>query len=98
MASLNEDEVHRFLAAADGIKYKDVFFVALYTGLRRSEVLALRWRYVDLENCTVNVVAGLHRLPQKGLVLLPTKPESTEGHRCGRREESGRGVRELQGK
>ena len=26
------------------------------------------------------------------------KPESTEGHRCGRREESGRGVRELQGK
>ena len=50
-----------------------MFFVAVYTGLRRSEILGLRWPEVDLEQGTIGVVAGLHRLSGKGLVLLPTK-------------------------
>ena len=47
--------------------------MVLYTGLRCSEVLALRWHDVALQNYTVNVVAGLHRLSPERLVLLPTK-------------------------
>ena len=73
MAALDTDEVDRFLAAAETNPYRDVFFVLIYTGLRRSEVLALHWSDVDLDRCTLNVVAGLHRLPGQGLVLLPTK-------------------------
>ena len=73
MASMDADEATRFLVAAESTPYRDVFFVALYTGLRRSEVLALRWPEVDLDRCTLNVVAGLHRLTGQGLVLLPTK-------------------------
>ena len=73
MTALDTDEVDRFFAAAETNQYRDVFFVLLYTGLRRSEVLALHWSDIDLPRCTLNVVAGLHRLPGRGLVLLPTK-------------------------
>ena len=73
MTSLDEDEVGLLLDASDSHPYRDVFFVALYTGLRRSELLALRWSEVDLDRPTLSVVAGLHRLPRQGLILLPTK-------------------------
>ena len=73
MVCLDEHEVDRLLEAAQAHPYRDVFFVALYTGLRRSELLALRWPEVDLDRPTLSVIAGLHRLPKKGLVLLPTK-------------------------
>lgn len=73
MAALDKEGVACLLAAAEGSPYRDVFFVALYTGLRRSEVLALRWPEVDLEQGFMRVVAGLHHLTGQGLVLLPTK-------------------------
>ena len=73
MTSMDEEEANRFLAVSETSPFKDVFFVALYTGLRQSEVLALKWTEVDLDRSTLNVVAGLHRLTGQGLVLLPTK-------------------------
>ena len=73
MTSMDDGEANRFLAVAEASQFKDVFFVALYTGMRRSEILALKWTEVDLERCTLSVVAGLHRLTGQGLVLLPTK-------------------------
>ena len=73
MIALDTEGVRRLLAAANSSPYRDVFLVALYTGLRRSEVLALRWENVDLAQHTLNVVAGLHRLSGQGLVLLPAK-------------------------
>ena len=73
MTSMDDGEANRFLAVAEASQFKYVFFVALYTGMRRSEILALKWTEVDLERCTLSVVAGLHRLTGQGLVLLPTK-------------------------
>ena len=43
------------LAAADGLRYKDVLVLIAATGLRRGEALALRWRDVDLDNSTLKV-------------------------------------------
>ena len=79
MTSLDSDGVARLLAATKSSPYHEVFVVALYTGLRRSELLALRWSEVDLERMVIRVVAGLHRISGKGLglglglVLLPAK-------------------------
>ena len=73
MVALSSEGVVRLLATARESPYRDVFLVALYTGLRRSEALALRWSEVDLDKGSIRVVAGLHRLPGMGLVLLPTK-------------------------
>ena len=73
MVALDTDGVDCFLDAAEGSEYRDMFFVAIYTGLRRSEALGLRWPEMDLDRGAISIVAGLHRLKGKGLVLLPTK-------------------------
>ena len=72
MMALDTVGVARFKAAWNSSQFKEVFFVALHTGLRRSEVLALRWEQVDLEYNRLHVVVGLHRINGRGLVLLPT--------------------------
>ena len=43
------DELGRFLAHVDGHRYGTVFFLTAMTGARRSEVLAVRWQDVDLD-------------------------------------------------
>ncbi len=46
--------------------------VAAMTGLRRSEVLALRWSDVGH---TLSVGGGLHRVKARGLIVLPPKSD-----------------------
>ena len=63
----------------DGSTYSNVYLLALLTGLRRSEALALRWSAVDLEHGAISIVNALHRIAGQGLVLLP--PKSTRSRR-----------------
>lgn len=44
-----------FLSAAEGSRYYPVFALAILTGLRRGELLALRWQDVDLERGELTV-------------------------------------------
>jgi integrase len=44
---MNEDEVHTFLEFAKTMPYYALFYLILYTALRRSEILALRWCDID---------------------------------------------------
>lgn len=73
MQVLGWDGVHRFLDAAEASPYRDAYSVDFATGMRRSELLGLRWPQVDLEGRSLSVVAGLHRIKDRGLVLLPVK-------------------------
>lgn len=77
MVSLDEEELARLLSNAETSYYSNVLFVASYTGLRRSEILALKWSSVDLDGGSISVVAGLHRIPGHGLVTLPTKTQKS---------------------
>lgn len=52
-----------------GLKCKDhrlgnLFVFAALTGLRASELLGLRWKDIDLEEGTYQVVEGLHTIPR----------------------------------
>jgi len=61
MTTLNTEQAARLL---DGIRRYRVFWpalMALATGARRGEVLALRWRNVDLERGTVRIVESLEQ-------------------------------------
>jgi integrase len=63
MKILDEDELQRLLQAAKDSDHYTVFYVAAFTGMRRSEILALRWCDVDLEMSQVHVSRSLHQLP-----------------------------------
>jgi integrase len=49
--TLNELDINTFLEAAEKTSYYVLFYQALFTGMRRSELLALRWCDVDLLLC-----------------------------------------------
>lgn len=49
------DELRAFLAAQDGSRDAPLWAVALATGMRRGELLGLRWRDVDLEAGRIDV-------------------------------------------
>jgi integrase len=48
------------LDAANGTPYYLGVFTAVYTGLRRGEMLALRWCDVDLDLATLMLRQGIH--------------------------------------
>ena len=73
--SLSEFGVSSVLEAARGSQYYPVFYLALYTGLRRSEMLALRWCDVDLLLCRLHVTRSLHQLPRGESVIRAPKSE-----------------------
>ena len=52
--------------------------VALFTGLRRSEVLALRWRHVDLDDKLITVRETIEETRQ-GLRIKPPKVRPASG-------------------
>lgn len=61
---LDTEAVGKFLNAAHGTDYFPAYYLELATGLRRGELLALRWKDVDLKNGTVTVNQGLVRTKQ----------------------------------
>jgi integrase len=54
MQTWDEYEVTRFLETAKDSHYYALFHTALFTGMRRSELLALQWRDIDFHQIYVN--------------------------------------------
>lgn len=71
--TLDEDGVQTFLDAARHTPYYAIFHLALFTGISRSELLALRWSDVDLTLCQISVNRALHRLRNGTFVFRPPK-------------------------
>jgi integrase len=61
MVALSADETRRLLEAAGGDRLKALYVLAVHTGMRQGELLALRWQDVDLENAVVSVRRTLTR-------------------------------------
>ncbi|MFC2000695.1 tyrosine-type recombinase/integrase [Chloroflexota bacterium] len=79
MHTMNEDDLHIFLEAAQRTPYYVLFYLALFTGMRRSELLALRWCDIDLMLCQVYVTRSLHHLRTGELVFRA--PKTAKGRR-----------------
>jgi len=76
---MDEDDMHTFLEAAKKTPYHVLFYLALFTGMRRSEILALRWCDVDLLLCQVHVTRTLHQLRNGEIVFRA--PKTAKGRR-----------------
>ncbi|MFC2059011.1 tyrosine-type recombinase/integrase [Chloroflexota bacterium] len=79
MNTLNEDDIYTLLDAAKKTLYYPLFHLALFTGMRRSELLALRWSDVNLLLCQVSVSRTLHHLRDGSAVFRA--PKTTKGRR-----------------
>ncbi len=62
MHTMCESDIHIFLEYSKSTPYYPLFFTLLFTGLRRSEVLALRWSDIDLLLCQLSVTRTIHQL------------------------------------
>jgi integrase len=73
MNTLSMEEVTRFLEAAQDTDYYVYFATLLYTGLRRGELLALRWRNLDLVKGTLTVVETAYKLGNGDYIIKEPK-------------------------
>lgn len=77
MAVLSTDQVKQLLAAAAGGPVEALLTLAVTTGMRRGELLGLRWRDVDLDRGAVAVRGSLQKSFEGDLkIAAPKTPRS----------------------
>lgn len=79
MQTMNEYDIHIFLEFAKSTIYYPIFYLALFTGMRRSELLALRWSDIDLLGCQLSVNRTIHQLHNGDIVFR--QPKTDKGRR-----------------
>ena len=80
---LSLQQIQQFLAIARGHRQEALFILALSTGMRRGELLALKWQDLDLEQGTLQVRRILTRIPSKlpGRGYEEAEPKTDKGRR-----------------
>src|ERR687890_238300 len=79
MQALSVDEARRLLEAAGEDRLEALYVLAIHTGMRQGELLALRWQDVDLENAVASVRRTLTRSGGKEVF---GKPKTKKSRRC----------------
>jgi integrase len=75
----DEEEITRFLEAARETPYYALFYTALFTGMRRSELLALRWHDIDFILSRIYVNRSIHQIKDNSYVFR--SPKTAKGRR-----------------
>ncbi|MFC1893066.1 tyrosine-type recombinase/integrase [Chloroflexota bacterium] len=79
MQTWDDDGVTQFLESAKESPYYALFYTALFTGMRRSELLGLSWQDVDLLLSQLSITRSLHHLKDGSYVF--TEPKSAKSRR-----------------
>jgi integrase len=77
MRTMTEDDILTFLESAKTGPYYVLYFLALFSGLRRSELLGLRWTDIDLLGCQLSVTRTLHRLNNGEIIFKEPKTQKS---------------------
>lgn len=75
LGRLTPSECYALLKAAKGSVLEPMVHLGLHTGMRRGEVLGLKWSNVDLDHGTLSVTQTVQRVKGQGLMVLPPKTE-----------------------
>jgi integrase len=81
MKVLTPEQASALLRAAKGERLEALYWLALTTGLRRGELLGLKWEDIDLERTTLSVRRSLGRA--KGGIVIDA-PKTVQGRRTVR--------------
>lgn len=102
MHVLADADYEGFLTAIRGERFEALYVVAIREGLRRGEILGLRWRDVDLDGGTLSVTGSLQgigrranltigepksRKSRRSLALFPETVEALREHRTRQLQE-----------
>jgi integrase len=71
-----ESEIDLLLTTAKDNRYYPALLLAITTGMRRGEVLGIRWRDIDLDNKSLFVRQNLQSTQKKGIIFEPPKTEA----------------------
>jgi integrase len=98
--ALTVEEAKALLAAAAGNRFELLFILALKTGMRRGELLALRWEDLDLDKGVLQVRGTLRRTREglkigtpktaasrRKVVLSPSSVAALRRHRARQQQE-----------
>ncbi len=77
MKLLSPEQARTFLTACQGEPLHALYLLALSTGLRRGELLALKWDDLDLDAGALSVHRSLGRSGTLGIVI--SEPKTTRG-------------------
>ncbi|RSK26535.1 site-specific integrase [Bacillus sp. HMF5848] len=73
------EHIHRFLDESTGERTFPIFYLALYTGMRRGEILGLMWKDIDFDKKVIHVKRTLSFVPKKGYIF--TSPKTARSKR-----------------
>ena len=73
MHALSPEEARRFLEVVRGDRLEALYVLAITTGMRQGELLALRWRDVDVTGPSLHVTSSLQYVKGHGLRLSSPK-------------------------
>ena len=65
MRPLKDHEVPMFLQAIKGHQFESLFYVALFTGMRESELIGLTWDCIDFQHGTIHIYRQLRKTREK---------------------------------
>ena len=95
IGALEPAESTALLAAARSTRMFPLIFLALGTGMRRGEILGLRWSDVDMDRCTLTVAQSLEQTKaglrfktpktkrsRRTIALSPSLVEEMQAHRA----------------
>ncbi len=77
MSALDEQQARALLRTLKGERLEVLYRVGLSLGLRRGEILGLRWIDVDFERATLSVAQILQRTKAKGLIFSTPKTKGS---------------------
>jgi integrase len=103
MTPLTEEQARALLSAAHGDRFEALFTLALATGMRRGELLALKWRDLNLEASVLHVRANLQysatgwaiakpktARSRRSIALSPNVTDALQRHRVRQLQERAR--------
>ena len=82
MQPFTREEAVRFLRAVRGSRFEALFVLAITTGMRRGELLGLRWQDVDLERARVRVSRSYVAWSSRGGGDTYVEPKSAGSRRA----------------
>jgi integrase len=75
---LSMEQLHGLLQAAAGTVFEPIYWMALQLGMRQGEILALRWRDVNLADGVLHVRSTLAGMKKGRPILTEPKTESSK--------------------